>query len=159
MAFLVRKCNAIPTVRPCVHSFSRPLRDFALGCYKDSLIGSGRFNSAVLAVRLALRGLRSFTPSGFMLAHVFFIPFISSFVLVSHETSSPSGLFTFVFELAHMALNSFASGQLHYQASIFYCCVDSQCVYGRILPCIFVLILVEVLKDALQPNFQQVEDR
>ena len=94
-----------------------------------------------------------------MLAHVFFIPFISSFVLVSHETSSPSGLFTFVFELAHMALNSFASGQLHYQASIFYCCVDSQCVYGRISPCIFVLILAEVLKDALQPNFQQVEDR
>ena len=38
-------------------------------------------------------------------------------------------------------------------------CIDSQCVYGRILPCIFVLILVEVLKDALQPNFQQVEDR
>ena len=32
-------------------------------------------------------------------------------------------------------------------------------MYGRILPCIFVLILVEVLKDALQPNFQQVEDR
>ena len=26
------------------------------------------------------------------------------------------------------------------------------------MPCIFVLILVEVLKDALQPNFQQVED-
>ena len=88
-----------------------------------------------------------------MLTHAFFISLVSSFVLVSHETSSPSGLFTFVFELAHMALNSFASGQLHYQASIFYCCVDSQCVYGRILPCIFVLILAEVLKDALQPNF------
>ena len=27
------------------------------------------------------------------------------------------------------------------------------------MPYIFVLILVEVLKDALQPNFQQVEDR
>ena len=27
------------------------------------------------------------------------------------------------------------------------------------MPCIFVLILVEVLKDALQSNFQQVEDR
>ena len=26
------------------------------------------------------------------------------------------------------------------------------------MPYIFVLILVEVLKDALQPNFQQVED-
>ena len=45
-----------------------------------------------------------------MLAHVFFIPFVSSFVFVSHETGSPSGLFTFVFELAHMALNRFASG-------------------------------------------------
>ena len=54
-----------------------------------------------------------------MLTHAFFISLVSSFVLVSHETSSPSGLFTFVFELAHMALNSFASGQLHYQASIF----------------------------------------
>ena len=89
---------------------------------------------------------------------MFFIPLVSSFVLVSHETSSPSGLFTFVFELAHMALNSFASGQRHYQAS-FFICIDSQCVYGRILPCIFVFILVEVLKDALQTNFQQVEDR
>ena len=85
---------------------------------------------------LALRGLSFFfcfcfffKPSGFRLAHVFFIPLVSSFVLVSHETSSPSGLFTFVFELAHMALNSFASGQRHYQASIFYCCIDSQCVY------------------------------
>ena len=55
-----------------------------------------------------------------MLAHAFFISLVSSFVLVSHETSSPSGLFTYVFELAHMALNSFASGQRHYQASIFY---------------------------------------
>ena len=64
-----------------------------------------------------------------MLAHVFFIPLVSSFVLVLHETSSPSGLFTFVFEFAHMALNSFASGQQHYQGSIFYCCIDSQCVY------------------------------
>ena len=64
-----------------------------------------------------------------MLAHVFFIPLVGSFVLVSHETSSPSGLFTVVFELAHSALNSFASGQRHYQASIFYCCIDSQCVY------------------------------
>ena len=78
---------------------------------------------------LALRGLSFFKPSGFMLAHVFFIPLLSSFVLVLHETNSPSGLFTFVFELAHMALNSFASGQRHYQASIFYCCIDSQCVY------------------------------
>ena len=78
---------------------------------------------------LALRDLSFFKPSGFMLAHVFFIPLVSSFVLVSHETTSPSGLFTFVFELAHMALNSLASGQRHYQASIFYCCIDSQCMY------------------------------
>ena len=27
------------------------------------------------------------------------------------------------------------------------------------MPCIFVLIFAEVLKDALQPNFQQVEDK
>ena len=53
---------------------------------------------------LALRGLSFFKPSGFMLAHVFFIPLVSSFVFVLLETSSPSGLFTFVFELAHMAL-------------------------------------------------------
>ena len=68
---------------------------------------------------LALRGLSSFTPSGFMLAHVFFVPLLSSFVLVSHETSSPSGLFTFVFEFAHMALNSFASRQRHYHCVHF----------------------------------------
>ena len=98
---------------------------------------------------LALRGLSSFTPSGFMLAHVFFVPLLSSFVLVSHESSSPSSLFTFVFELAHMGLNSFASRQRHYQASICYCCIDSRCVYGRILACIFVLILVEVLQRCL----------
>ena len=67
--------------------------------------------------------------SGFMLAHVFFSPLVGSFVLVSHETSSPSGLFNVVFELAHSALNSFVSGQRHYQASIFYCCIDCQCVY------------------------------
>ena len=78
---------------------------------------------------LALRGLSFFRPSGFVLAHVFFIPLVSSFALVSHDTSSPSGLFTVVFELAHMALNSFASGQRHYQASIFYCCIDSQCAH------------------------------
>ena len=91
---------------------------------------------------LALRGLSFFKPSGFRLTHVFFIPLVSSFVLVSHETSSPSGLCTFVFELAHMALNSFASGQRHYQASIFYCCIDSQRVYWRILPYVLVLIPV-----------------
>ena len=33
----------------------------------------------------------------------------------------------------------------------------SACI-EEFLPCIFVLILVKVLKDALQPNFQQVED-
>ena len=98
---------------------------------------------------LPLRGLSSFTPSGFMLAHVFF----SSFVLFSRETSSQRGLFTFVLELAHMALNSFASRQRHYQASIFYCCIDSQCAYGRILPCIFVLVLLEVLKDTFAAQF------
>ena len=32
-------------------------------------------------------------------------------------------------------------------------------MYGRILPCTFLLIPVEVLKDALQPNFHQVEDK
>ena len=71
---------------------------------------------------LALRGLSSFTPSGFMLAHVFFIPLVSSFFLISFIcfVFEPSGLFTFVFELAYMALNSFTSGQRHYQASIFY---------------------------------------
>ena len=55
--------------------------------------------------KLALRGLRSFTPIGFMLAHVFFIPLVSSFVLISFIcfVFEPSGLFTFVFELAHMA--------------------------------------------------------
>ena len=54
---------------------------------------------------LALRGLSSFTPIGFMLAHVFFILLVSSFVLISFIcfVFEPSGLFTFVFELAHMA--------------------------------------------------------
>ena len=80
---------------------------------------------------LALRGLSFLKPSGFMLARVFLIPLVGLFVLVSHEISSPSGLFTVVFELAHSVLNSFPSGQRHYQASIFffYCCIDSQCVY------------------------------
>ena len=78
---------------------------------------------------LALRGLSFFRPSGSTLAHVFLIPLVGSFVLVSHEISSPSGSFTVVFELAHSALNSFPSGQRHYQASIFYCCIDPQCVY------------------------------
>ena len=55
--------------------------------------------------KLARRGLRSFTPIGFMLVHVFFIPLVSSFVLISFIcfVFEPSGLFTFVFELAHMA--------------------------------------------------------
>ena len=32
-------------------------------------------------------------------------------------------------------------------------------VYGRILLCIFLLVPVEVLRDALQPNFQLAEDK
>ena len=41
-----------------------------------------------------------------MLAHVFFIPLVSSFALISFIcfVFESSGLFTFVFELAHMAL-------------------------------------------------------
>ena len=46
---------------------------------------------------LALRGLSFLKPSGFMLARAFLIPLVGLFVLVSHETSSPSGLFTVVF--------------------------------------------------------------
>ena len=40
-----------------------------------------------------------------MLAHVFFIPLVTSFVLISFIcfVFEPSGLFTFVFEVAHMA--------------------------------------------------------
>ena len=40
-----------------------------------------------------------------MLAHVFFIPLVSSFALISFIcfVFESSGLFTFVFELAHMA--------------------------------------------------------
>ena len=123
--------NAIqfqPYVLAYIH-FPDPSGIFALGSYKYSLNGSDRFITArSWQSELALRGPSSFKPSGFMLAHVFFVPLLSSFVLVSHETSSPSGLFTFVFKLAHMALNSFASRQRHYQASIFYCCIDSRCV-------------------------------
>ena len=53
---------------------------------------------------LALRGLSFFTPSGFMLAHVFFIPLVSSFVLISFIcfVFDPSVWFTLVFELARM---------------------------------------------------------
>ena len=36
-------------------------------------------------------------------------------------------------------------------------CIRDRCI-EVFLPYIFLLILVEVLKDALQPNFQQVED-
>ena len=36
--------------------FPDPSGIFALGCYKDSLIGSDKFNSAVLAVRIDARG-------------------------------------------------------------------------------------------------------
>ena len=56
------------------------------------------------------------------------------------------------FELAHSALNIFPSGQRHIAALTPSACIEV------FLPYIFLLILVEVLKDALQPNFQQVED-
>ena len=82
-----------------------PAGIFPLGRYKDSLIGSDRFKSGPGSQNMALRGLSSFTPSGFMLAHVFFIPLVSSFALISFIcfVFESSGLFTFVFELAHMA--------------------------------------------------------
>ena len=50
--------NAIqfqPYVLDYIH-FPNPSRILALGCYKDSLIGSDRFNSAVLAVRIGAKG-------------------------------------------------------------------------------------------------------
>ena len=50
--------NAIqfqPYVLEYIH-FPDPSGIFALGCYKDSLIGSDRFNSAVLAVRIGAKG-------------------------------------------------------------------------------------------------------
>ena len=50
--------NAIqfqPYVLEYIH-FPDPSGIFALGCYKDSLIGSDRFNSAVLAVRIGTKG-------------------------------------------------------------------------------------------------------
>ena len=50
--------NAIqfqPYVLEYIH-FPYPSGIFALGCYKDSLIGSDRFNSAVLAVRIGVKG-------------------------------------------------------------------------------------------------------
>ena len=50
--------NAIqfqPYVLEYIH-FPDPSGIFALGCYKDSLIGSDRFNSAVLAVRNGAKG-------------------------------------------------------------------------------------------------------
>lgn len=37
-------------------NFPDPSGIFALGCYKDSLIGSDKFSSAVLAVRIDARG-------------------------------------------------------------------------------------------------------
>ena len=51
--------------------FSDPSRIFALRCYKDSLLDSDRFNSAVLPVRIDARGLRAWRPSGFTLVHEF----------------------------------------------------------------------------------------
>lgn len=56
------------------------------------------------------------------------------------------------FELALSALNIFPSGQGHIAVLTPSACIEV------FLPYIFLLILVEVLKDALQPNFQQVED-
>ena len=44
-----------PYVLEYIH-FPDPSGIFALGCYKDSLIGSDRFNSAVLAVRIGVKG-------------------------------------------------------------------------------------------------------
>ena len=44
-----------PYVLEYIH-FPDPSGIFALGCYKDSLIGSDRFNSAVLAVRIGAKG-------------------------------------------------------------------------------------------------------
>lgn len=67
------------------------------------------------------------------------------------EIKSPIAELHSIAHINPYGFKSFASGQ----TSTFYC---SQCrVYGRIAPCIFVLILVEVLKDALHPNFQQVK--
>ena len=37
-------------------NFPDPSGIFALGCYKESLIGSDRFNSVVLAVRIGAKG-------------------------------------------------------------------------------------------------------
>ena len=110
--------------------FLTPQRFLPSGVTKiHSLVQTG-LTARCWQSELALRGLSFLKPSGFMLARVFLIPLVGLFVLVSHEISSPSGLFTVVFELAHSALNSFPSGQRHYQASIFfYCCIDSQCVY------------------------------
>ena len=117
-------CSQIPfnsnRTSPRTLIFPTPQGFFPSGVTKiHSLVQTG-LTARSCQSELALRGLSSFTPSGFMLAHAFFISLVSSFVLVSHETSSPNGLFAYVFELAHMALNSFASGQRHYQASIFY---------------------------------------
>ena len=110
--------------------FLTPQRFLPSGVTKiHSLVQTG-LTARCWQSELALRGLSFLKPSGFMLARVFLIPLVGLFVLVSHEISSPSGLFTVVFELAHSALNSFPSGQRHYQAStFFYCCIDSQCVY------------------------------
>ena len=50
--------NAIqfqPYVLEDIH-FPNPSGIFALGCYKDSLIGSDRFNSAVLAFKTGAKG-------------------------------------------------------------------------------------------------------
>ena len=56
--FLFANANQFqPYVLEYIH-FSDPSGIFAgLGCYKDSLIGSDRFNSAVLAVRIGAKWL------------------------------------------------------------------------------------------------------
>ena len=41
---------------PAYINFPDPAGIFSLGRYKDSLIGSDRFNSAVLAVRIGAKG-------------------------------------------------------------------------------------------------------
>ena len=54
--------------------FPDPSGIFALGCYKDSLIGSDKFNRAVLAVRIDARVVVHsifFTPSGFTMSYRF----------------------------------------------------------------------------------------